>query len=267
MGHFTTVKGSCRNLEEIVHISRGSLAYTKTALPIAPEASTAPDANFQPRTGDDVKMASPVPEQKQVPEQKPINDDASTEAGASTDDDVEMNSPDPEVELIQPDGQVAVSAGPEFVKGLGIVLSSWVKAAAATPGKPHKVARFHSAHKPPLEISDYLKRVHKYFFCSDECFVIALVYIDRVSRTDPSMTVCDLTVHRLLFTAVMLAAKFHDDTYYSNAYYAKAGGLSLKEVNVLEACMLKQMQWKLQVHPSVYQRYYSLVCKSAEPDQ
>ena len=28
---------------------------------------------------------------------------------------------------------------------------------------------------------------------------------------------------------VMLAAKFHDDLYYSNAYYAKVGGLQVKE--------------------------------------
>ena len=36
-----------------------------------------------------------------------------------------------------------------------------------------------------------------------------------------------LTVHRLLITAVMLAAKLMDDKYYNNAYYAKIGGVAI----------------------------------------
>ena len=42
--------------------------------------------------------------------------------------------------------------------------------------------------------------------------------------------VSNLSVHRLSFLAMMLSAKFHDDVSYSNNYYAKVGGLSIKEV-------------------------------------
>jgi hypothetical protein len=32
----------------------------------------------------------------------------------------------------------------------------------------------------------------------------------------------------------MLAAKFFDDFYYKNEYYAKVGGITIIEINILE---------------------------------
>merc|ERR1712216_1092466 len=97
---------------------------------------------------------------------------------------------------------------------------------------------------------------------SDECFVIALVYIDRLSKMESNVTVCDLTIHRLLLITVMTAAKFQDDVYYSNKYYAKVGGIRLKEVNALEAFLLKLLDWKMCVTPQEYELYHKLVYQS-----
>ncbi len=36
----------------------------------------------------------------------------------------------------------------------------------------------------------------------------------------------------------MVAAKFFDDKYYNNAYYAKAGGVSSLEINDFERSFL-----------------------------
>lgn len=53
--------------------------------------------------------------------------------------------------------------------------------------------------------------------------MLALVYIDRlIARNHLALT--SLNVHRIIITAVMLAAKFFDDQYYNNAYYAKVRG-------------------------------------------
>jgi hypothetical protein len=155
-------------------------------------------------------------------------------------------------------GREVVAAGEECIQGLGIVLSNWVQTAAA----PHKLGRFHSLKVPPISVIDYLSRLHKYFLCSDECFVLALVYIDKVCKAS-SVTVCELSIHRLLFTAVMVAAKFHDDTFYSNGYYARVGGLSVKDVNALEAAMLELLGWNALVTTEEYQLYHSLVCQGA----
>jgi hypothetical protein len=163
----------------------------------------------------------------------------------------------------KPIDDIAVrSASKHFVHDLGVVLTQWVQETATISGKSRKVGRFHSVSAPGMSIADYLLRIQKYFMCSDECFVIALAYIDRIGKIDPSMTVCDLTAHRLVMIAVMIAVKFHDDVYYSNKYYAKVGGLSLKEVNGLETVMLKLMDWRMHVPSEEYQLYHDLVCKA-----
>jgi len=164
-----------------------------------------------------------------------------------------------------------VSAGDQFMKGFGLVLTRWVEATAtitAADSKPRRVTYFHCVRPPTLAIPDYLNRIRKYFVASDECYVMALVYIDRVGKVDPAMTVSELNVHRLLVIAAMIAAKFHDDVYYSNNYYAKVGGLSLKEVNALEAKFLKMLDWRMYVDPQEYQLYHSLVCQATfvEPE-
>lgn len=41
-------------------------------------------------------------------------------------------------------------------------------------------------------------------------------------------------MRRLLLTAIVLAAKYNDDEFYKNVYYAKVGGISLEEMNMLE---------------------------------
>jgi len=162
-----------------------------------------------------------------------------------------------------------ISAGDQFIKGLGLVLNRWVEATASvTTDRTRRVTYFHCVRPPTLAIPDYLSRLRKYFVASDECYVMALVYIDRIGKIDPAMTVCELNVHRLLVIAAMVAAKFHDDVYYSNSYYAKVGGLSLKEVNALEAKFLKMLDWHMFVDPQEYQLYNSLVCQVAfvEPE-
>lgn len=150
-------------------------------------------------------------------------------------------------------------AGDTFVGGLGIVLSLWVQE-AVTSGTPHNLGRFHSSRPPPISVQNYIQRLRKLFRCSDECFVVALVYMDKIGKHNSTMAVCDLTVHRLLLIAVMIAAKFHDDSFYDNRHYGKAGGVTTKEVNLLEAAMLKALDWRAHVTAQEYVTYHDLVC-------
>lgn len=157
------------------------------------------------------------------------------------------------------DRAMAPLAGDTFVGGLGIVLSLWVKETASA-GRPQDIGRFHSSRPPPISIQDYIHRLRKYFRCSDECFVLALVYIDRSGRNSVAMAVSELTIHRLIVIAVMIAAKFHDDTFYDNRHYGKAGGMTMREINVLEAAMLKALDWRTHVTVHEYGLYHDLVC-------
>ncbi|RLN44062.1 hypothetical protein BBJ28_00025196, partial [Nothophytophthora sp. Chile5] len=64
-------------------------------------------------------------------------------------------------------------------------------------------------------------------------------------------------VHRVLITSVVLAAKFFDDHYFNNAYYAKVGGVPCAEMNELEVEYLLLLNFSLHVSSETYARYYN----------
>lgn len=122
--------------------------------------------------------------------------------------------------------------------------------------KPARVSKFHALHPPAIAIEDYLKRIAKYACCSGTCFTMALIYIDRIIKHNEHFVVNSLNVHRLLITAVMLAAKFYDDAYYNNTYYGKVGGVPGKEMNALEIEFLFLLNFDLFVSGPCYERYH-----------
>lgn len=96
--------------------------------------------------------------------------------------------------------------------------------------------------------------IHKYASCSNECFVLALIYIDRLIQRN-NFLLTELNVHRVVITSVLLAAKFFDDAYYNNAYYAKVGGVLTSEMNGLEVDFLFRINFSLYVNSDVFEKY------------
>lgn len=124
------------------------------------------------------------------------------------------------------------------------------------------VTKFHALRAPSISIQDYLDRIFKYASCSCECFVLALIYIDRVIQRQ-NFVINSLNVHRIIITSVMLSAKFFDDHYFKNAFYAKVGGVPCSEINVLEVEFLFLINFSLHVSPDNYSRYYNELCNHA----
>lgn len=131
------------------------------------------------------------------------------------------------------------------------------------PFNSKNVTKFHALRPPAISIKDYLARIGKYAACSGECFVLALVYIDRIIQSNPTFVVNSLNIHRLLITSVMLAAKFFDDQYFNNAYYAKVGGVPCNEMNILEVEFLFMTNFSLFVTTDTYKQYYTELCNHA----
>jgi hypothetical protein len=118
-----------------------------------------------------------------------------------------------------------------------------------------KLKVFHSLKVPPIGISEYLQRIVKYAYCSSECFIFALIYLDRLITQNKNCHITLYNVHRLLITSVLLAAKGRDDTYYSNAYYSAIGGISNSEINKLEVAFLLLVDFNLFITPETYEQY------------
>ncbi|XP_061341380.1 cyclin-P3-1 [Gastrolobium bilobum] len=116
------------------------------------------------------------------------------------------------------------------------------------------VTVFHGLRAPTLCVRNYIDRIFKYSGCSPSCFVVAHIYVDRfLEQTEIKLT--SLNVHRLLITSIMLAAKFMDDAFFNNAYYAKVGGVSTSELNRLEMSFLFGIDFRLQVSVDTFGRY------------
>jgi len=134
---------------------------------------------------------------------------------------------------------------------------------AALATKPEAMTCFHCVRPPAVSVRDYLGRIRKFFGCTLECYVLGLVYIDRLIKLRPNVVVSTLSCHRLLLCSMVLAAKFHDDCFYSNSFYAKVGGLKIEELNGLERKMLQLLDYKLLVQPEEFELYREILCKAA----
>ncbi|CDR95109.1 cyclin, N-terminal domain containing protein, putative [Babesia bigemina] len=145
---------------------------------------------------------------------------------------------------------VARATDDTFIRMLSNVL---VRIVSENESKKGVVTRFHSMNAPSISIADYVSRIARHVRCSNECFVLALVYIERITRMHKNFAVSILNVHRLIITAVMLAAKFSDDVYYSNKFYAQVGGVNVTEINLLEAQFLTMLNFQLYVSALEYE--------------
>ena len=68
-----------------------------------------------------------------------------------------------------------------------------------------------------FKASNYLRRIAKYCGASSCCFVVAVMYLERVKIIDPRMVLTSRTVQRLLLVAVMTAVKYLEDVSILNS--------------------------------------------------
>jgi len=118
------------------------------------------------------------------------------------------------------------------------------------------VTVFHSAAIPSCPIKKYFLRLATYAECSAECYVMALMYINTLLEHRPNFKLSIINIHRLLLVSLLVAAKFTDDHYYNNAYYAKIGGITKTELATIEIEFLALINFDLYVTDAKYKHFY-----------
>lgn len=156
------------------------------------------------------------------------------------------------------DGGGSVLLVGRFAEALNLTLQSSEpsRVGGSSAGEERPLTFFDSSVVPTVSIEAYVRRLHKHFLCSDVCFVIALVYIDRLLR--PNTRIGPLSprnTHLIVLASLLIATKFMEDVFYSNGYYAKCGGVSLKELNKLERVILKKIGFGVYVSDKEYLTY------------
>ncbi|WFD01709.1 cyclin-like protein interacting with PHO85 [Malassezia obtusa] len=168
--------------------------------------------------------------------------------------------------------------------------SNITTAALSTLNAPSSTLCFHARHIPSISIEAYLLRILKYCPTTNDVFLSLLVYFDRMSRVgatgsfpgeplggagdkhqaDDDMeeegssvnfpgirgfAIDSYNVHRLVIAGITVASKFFSDVFYTNARYAKVGGLAVHELNQLELHFLLLTDFRLTIPVSEIQQY------------
>ena len=81
------------------------------------------------------------------------------------------------------------------------------------------------------------------------------IYIDRL-LINGMINLTSLNIHRFIITCILLAAKFFDDQFYFNPYFASVGGVNKYELNDLELELLFLLEFNLFVDRGEYEKYY-----------
>ncbi|KAK5936958.1 Pho80p cyclin [Knufia obscura] len=118
------------------------------------------------------------------------------------------------------------------------------------------LTRFHSRAPPGISVHDYLSRLTTHATLSPPILLSMVYYIDKLCALYPAFTISSLTVHRFLITAATVASKGLSDSFWTNKTYARVGGVSVKELALLELEFLIRIQWRIVPVPEVLGRYY-----------
>ncbi|KAF2097648.1 cyclin-domain-containing protein [Rhizodiscina lignyota] len=154
------------------------------------------------------------------------------------------------------------------VKDLGVLVSDMllelVRHNDSLPLKDGQLTRFHSRAPPGISISDYLNRLITHASLTPPLLLSMVYYIDRLCALYPVFTISSLTVHRFLIAAATVAAKGLSDSFWTNNTYARVGGVTTRELALLELEFLEKMQWRIVPKPEVLRDYYKSLVERGE---
>lgn len=115
------------------------------------------------------------------------------------------------------------------------------------PLTPDSLTRFHSRAPPTISVTSYLHRISRYTNVEPCCLLILLGYVDKICARLPAFTISSLTVHRFVIAGVSVGSKALSDAFCTNGRYARVGGVSIPEMNLLEKEFCEAIDWRLTV--------------------
>lgn len=104
---------------------------------------------------------------------------------------------------------------------------------------------FQKRHEPTISLLDYLQRIVRHIRLLEPTVFLAIsVYVRRLKVR--GYLPGPKSIHRIVIASVCLGSKAIGDHYYSNAFYARIGGVSTREMDDLEMALAFGLDWNLQ---------------------
>jgi hypothetical protein len=113
---------------------------------------------------------------------------------------------------------------------------------------------------PEISIYDYLKRIKQYGKCTNETMITSFIHIN-ILINKRMIRLTYYNIHRLLVVSIMISNKFFEDDYYDNKWWASIGGISLKEINVLEIEYCDLIEYNFYIKSEDYKKNETLFYK------
>jgi len=152
--------------------------------------------------------------------------------------------------LCRDEGPVHISLTEEERKDRYLVIIATTLLQLVAKGDKMKVTnrvfRSASGRLPPIGLENYIARLLQYAPCDKECFLTALVYMDRL-HDKCGFIFNSMNVHRSYLIALMIAAKFFEDQPCDNGYFATVGGVSVQEINSMELTFLTMLEFRISI--------------------
>lgn len=132
------------------------------------------------------------------------------------------------------------------------------------PLQDGQLTRFHSRAPPAIGVVAYMERLTFHATLSPPILLSMVFFIDRLSYHFPDFIINSLTVHRFLITAATVASKGLSDSFWTNSTYARVGGVSVKELALLELELLVKCGYRIVPSPERLVEYYNGLVEGSE---
>ena len=124
--------------------------------------------------------------------------------------------------------------------------------------KRYKLRRdiFTGKSLPKITLIDYINRIITYSDSEINTLICSLIYIDRINKIK---AINEFNIHRIFFTAVLVAIKYNEDIIFNNDYYSQVAGVKLNEINKMELEFISLLDFNLYIDPEEFGSYKQFI--------
>ncbi|KAK3368373.1 cyclin-domain-containing protein [Podospora didyma] len=124
--------------------------------------------------------------------------------------------------------------------------------------------KFYSRLPPPISITEYLLRIHRFCPMSTAVYLATSLYIHRLAVLEQAIVVTKRNAHRLLLAGLRVAMKTLEDLSYPHSKFSKVGGVSEAELARLEISFCFLTGFELVVDEKALRRQWELLRSGRE---
>jgi len=108
---------------------------------------------------------------------------------------------------------------------------------------------------PEESVFELIARLDQYIRCSESCYAIALVFVDRLTETNKDISLTRRTLKRLFTTSLLVANQFYDDKSECALQFARVASIPGPTMAALKTEFLLRLNYRLVVSDSDVKGY------------